>query len=366
MTAARTVVTGASGFLGWHTRGALASSNVESVSLSLGEEFDVNTAVGLLNGCERLVHLAGVNRGADAEVLEGNVQFARQVLTALERADNRPAIVTFANSVQSGNGSVYGDAKQSAAAILRKGCAALGIAFEDVELPNIFGEHGRPFYNSVFATFATLVARGETPVVDVDRELTMLHAQDVVDVLIGSATVAALEERSRTISVSALAAMLEEMGSTYARGEIPDISTPFLRDVFNSYRSYSVPGSIPIRLHRNADARGSFFEILKSHGGTGQTSFSTTVSGVTRGQHFHRRKVERFVVLSGNAVISLRRLFSDEIISIEIDGNDPVAVDMPTMWSHNITNTGSGDLYTAFWTNDLFDPLNPDTFAEAV
>lgn len=366
MTATRVAITGAGGFLGWHTRAALTASEVQTSALTVGEGFDAELAALVLGSCDRVIHLAGVNRGSDSGVFEGNVRFARQLLTALENAEKRPAVVTFANSVQAGNGSVYGEAKESASAILRDGCAALGIAFEDVELPNIFGEHGRPFYNSVFATFATLVARGETPAIEVDRELTLLHAQDAVDVLIGSAPISALEERSRVITVSALAELLDGMGSIYSLGEIPDISTPFLRDVFNSYRSYTLAASIPIPLQRNADARGSFFEILKSRGGTGQASFSTTVPGVTRGQHFHRRKVERFVVLSGTAIISLRRLFSDEVISIEIDGKKPVAVDMPTMWSHNITNTGSDDLYTAFWTNDLFDPLNPDTFAEAV
>ncbi|KQX05664.1 MULTISPECIES: polysaccharide biosynthesis C-terminal domain-containing protein [unclassified Leifsonia] len=366
MDAARVALTGSGGFLGWHTRAALAATGVHVAAIGLGTDFDEVQASELVAGCDRVIHLAGVNRGSDNEITDGNVQFARQLLAAMEQAEVRPGVVTFANSVQAGNGTVYGYAKKAAGAILRDGCAALGIAFEDVELPNIFGEHGRPFYNSVFATFSTLIAGGGSPVIDVDKELVLVHAQDAVDVLTGAAPLVALSDRSRIVSVRELSGLLEEMGAVYASGEIPDISSPFRRDVFNAYRSYTVPGSIPIGLHRHADARGSFFEILKSRGGTGQTSFSTTVPGVTRGDHFHRRKVERFVVLSGRAVISLRRLFSNEVISIEIDGDDPVAVDMPTMWSHNIRNTGSQELYTAFWTNDLFDPLNPDTFAEAV
>jgi UDP-2-acetamido-2,6-beta-L-arabino-hexul-4-ose reductase len=121
-----------------------------------------------------------------------------------------------------------------------------------------------------------------------------------------------------------------------------------------------------VSLTRHADTRGSFFEIVRSHGGPGQSSFSTTVPGISRGDHYHRRKVERFTVLAGEARISLRRLFTDEVIDFDVDGERPVAVDMPTMWTHRITNTGSGQLYTSFWTNDIFDPENPDTIAEVV
>ena len=144
------------------------------------------------------------------------------------------------------------------------------------------------------------------------------------------------------------------------------MSAPFDRDLFNTYRSYTFPAQAPLDLTRHADARGSFFEIIRSHGGPGQSSFSTTVPGVTRGDHFHRRKIERFTVLQGRARISLRRLYSEEVVSFEVSGEAPRAVDMPTMWAHNITNIGDDVLYTSFWTNDIFDPAHPDTIAEAV
>ena len=106
--------------------------------------------------------------------------------------------------------------------------------------------------------------------------------------------------------------------------------------------------------------------MVRAHGGQGQTFVSTTRPGITRGEHFHLRKVERFVVLSGRARISLRRLFSEEVVSFDVTGGDPSVVDMPTMWAHNITNTGSDELTTLFWTQELFDPAAPDTYAEPV
>ena len=107
-------------------------------------------------------------------------------------------------------------------------------------------------------------------------------------------------------------------------------------------------------------------EAVKAHGGAGQTFFSTTRPGVTRGQHFHLAKVERFVVVRGEAEIALRRVLHDDVVRFRVSGRDPVVVDMPTMWAHSITNVGSDELLTLFWANEVFDPARPDTYAETV
>jgi len=105
---------------------------------------------------------------------------------------------------------------------------------------------------------------------------------------------------------------------------------------------------------------------VRAHGGQGQTFVSTTKPGITRGEHFHLRKIERFVVLRGEARISLRRMFADDVVSFDVTGDAPAVVDMPTMWVHNITNTGASELTTLFWTHELFDPAAPDTFPDTV
>lgn len=359
-------VTGAGGFLGWHLRAALKEAGTPVEAITVGAEFDSTTATASVDGSERVIHIAGVNRASDEEVAAGNIGFAEQLASALRAAETPPTVVVYANSTQATKGSVYGDAKAKAADILAAAASDIGAEFIDVRLPNLFGEHGRPFYNAVTATFSHLVAAGESPTVENDKELTLLHAQDAADILSGAVPLAALETLQRHETVSGLLARLQGFAELYGRGEIPDVSENFDRDLFNTYRSYTFPAQSPIDLTRHADARGSFFEIIRSHGGPGQSSFSTTVPGVTRGDHFHRRKIERFTVLQGRARISLRRLYSDEVVSFEVSGDAPGAVDMPTMWSHNITNIGEELLYTSFWTNDIFDPANPDTIAEAV
>ncbi|HCS61365.1 MAG TPA: capsular biosynthesis protein [Microbacterium sp.] len=358
----RVAMTGANGFLGWHTKLALQEQGAEIASVAVGNGFDPEYARAAISGATRAIHIAGVNRGEESAVSEGNICFAEQFAEALSAAAEPPPVVVYANSTQSTNGSIYGESKARAAAIVADAAAAVGAEYVNVMLPNLFGEHGRPFYNAVTATFCHLLASGQHPSVENDKELTLLHAQNAADLLTG-VTSSTTEVKE---SVSGLLTRLTEIAETYSLGDIPDIADPFQLDLFNTFRSYTFESSTPIRPTRHADARGSFFEILRSHGGEGQSSFSTTVPGISRGDHFHRRKVERFTVLAGRGTISLRKLFTDRVYDFAVDGDQPAAVDMPTGWAHKIANTGSEMLYTSFWTNDLFDPKHPDTIAEAV
>ncbi|WP_411701475.1 NAD-dependent epimerase/dehydratase family protein [Conyzicola sp.] len=362
----RFAVTGSNGFLGWHLRAALQESGVTVERIAIGDNFDLAAATAAVSGAPRVIHIAGINRAPDDEVSTGNVLFATQLASAIRAAEVAPSVVSYANSTQSGNGTVYGEAKAEAGRILEAAAIEVGARFDNVLLPNLFGEHGRPFYNAVTATFSHLVAQGESPTVENDKWLTLLHVQNAADLLSGARSLFDQPTLEREIVVSELLSKLQGIGALYRAGEIPDVATPFDRDLFNTYRSFTFPEQAPVKLTRHADTRGSFFEIIRTHGGPGQSSFSTTEPGVSRGDHFHRRKIERFTVLSGSATIALRKLFTAEVIEFEVTGDAPVAVDMPTMWSHKITNTGSETLYTSFWTNDIFDPESPDTIAEAV
>ena len=151
----------------------------------------------------------------------------------------------------------------------------------------------------------------------------------------------------------------------YLSGTIPKIESKFDLNLFNTFRSYLYPKHFPILLDLKTDNRGSFVEVVKERSG-GQSSFSTTHPGITRGNHYHTRKVERFCVLSGEASIKLRRIFTDEIIDYKVSGDKPVYVDMPTFYTHSIENIGNTELLTMFWINEFYDPNDPDTFMENV
>jgi UDP-2-acetamido-2,6-beta-L-arabino-hexul-4-ose reductase len=359
----RVALTGARGFLGWHTRAALLADGAAATVIPLGDDFDPYLAAAAIDGAARLVHLAGVNRGTEQEVFHGNIRLAERVAAVVRSVEVPPDVIVYANSTQSGNASPYGQSKARARDLLAEAASDRGARFHDIELPNIFGEHGRPFYNSVVATFCHVLAEGGEPMVEHDTSLTLLHAQDAAEVLLGRRDLQPVDE---DVTVRSLLERLREIARTYRTGGIPDIARPFDRDLFNTYRAAAFERIPVIPLERRADHRGAFFEIVRSNGGTGQSSFSTTVPGVSRGDHFHRRKIERFTVLSGTAVIAMRRVLTDDVIEFHVTGEEPMAVDMPTLWSHKITNTGDDELFTSFWSNEIFDPESPDTFAEAV
>ncbi|MGO1183381.1 MAG: polysaccharide biosynthesis C-terminal domain-containing protein [Micrococcaceae bacterium] len=362
----KVALSGGNGFLGWHTRVALKEQGVDGHRVAVGSSFDLDAAVAALDGADRFIHIAGVNRASEEEIRQGNVGFAEQIREALNRCQTPPRAVVYADSIHSGTPGAYGESKARAGEILAATAETVGSAFHGVRLPNLFGEHGRSEYNSVTATFCHQLAQGVEPVVQQDKDLTLLHAQNAADLLLGTVDLDEQAELEVQESVSGLLTRLRTMAAVYGRGEIPEIGEPFDRDLFNTYRSTTFPDQAPVHLTRHADDRGSFFEIIRSHGGTGQSSFSITHPGISRGDHFHRRKVERFTVLAGAATISLRKLFTDTIHDFQVTGDEPVSVDMPTGWAHRITNTGESDLYTSFWTNDLFDPHAPDTIPETV
>jgi len=359
------VVTGGGGFLGWHLRVlARALGFPPPVLVTRADLADHRRLAGLLDAAELVVHVAGVNRGDPAVVSAGNLDLARALSAALAACTTPPKAVSFANSVQAGNGTPYGDSKAAAAALLADAARDAGSAFHDVRLPNLFGEHGRPFYNSVVATFCRQLADGAAlSIVDPDRELVLAHATDAAALLLDTTTVDDIPVGRRT--VGQLAGTLHRFADRYRTGEIPDLRDRFEVRLFNTYRSHLFPANTPLRPARHADARGELVEAVRAHT-AGQAFYSSTRPGATRGDHFHLAKVERFLVLRGEGEIRLRRVLHDDVVRFRVSGREPAIVDMPTMWAHSITNVGDGELVTLFWSNDIFDPDRPDTYREVV
>lgn len=366
----RIAITGPDGFLAWHTRCALhAHGGFEELALGRPEFDDPAAMDEVLSQADGIIHLAGVNRAADERsVAEVNPWLAQQLVAGLERT-GRVIPVVYGNSIHSDGDSVFGQAKREAADILAGWGNRAGAPVTNVVLPNIFGEHGRPFYNSVVATFCHLLSRGEQPQVEIDRELPLLHAQRAADVLIEALNAQGssdIRPAGQPMTVTGLLEQLIPMRDAYLTADLPDLSDPFTRDLFNTFRSYTFPQQWPIYPEVRSDQRGALFETVRAPGGQTQVFFSTTNPGFTRGQHYHRRKVERFLVLRGEAVIRLRQLLSDEVVEFAVSGERPAIVDMPTMWVHSITNTGSDELITLFYADEVFDPEHPDTYPEEV
>ncbi|MFC7550573.1 NAD-dependent epimerase/dehydratase family protein [Plantactinospora sp. GCM10030261] len=362
------VITGGEGFLGWHVRVLMRALGWPAPVL-LGRQAltDPKTVSEAMAGADVVLHLAGANRGTAADVVAGNVNPAAHLAAGLRRCGTPPKRIVFANSVQSGNGTPYGDAKATAADTLAA-AADVGYVLDDVRLPNLYGEHGRPFYNSVVATFCRVLANGDSPEVHEDRALELVHVGDAAARLIEAPMTGSWDSTMPVlrVGVRALADRLDEYAADYRSGTIPPLTSRHSVRLFNTYRSHCFPDHYPMPLTPHSDARGELVELVRTRAGSGQTYCSTTRAGATRGEHFHLAKVERFCVLRGEGRISLRRVEDDQVLRFPVSGDRPVVVDMPTGWVHHITNTGTADLVTLFWANELYDPSRPDTYPEPV
>ena len=360
-------VTGADGLLGTHVRAYLHGIPEMHVRVAGRQTFGSGALTTFVEGCDVIIHLAGMNRGDDLVVAETNVALARQLVTALNKTGSQ-AHILFSSSTHIERDTPYGASKREVASLLEAWATGSKGKFTNVILPGVFGEGGKPFYNSVVSTFCYQLATGETPTPHNDALTEQIHAQEVarrMEAIIREGVVGDVRVQGHSLTVYALLNTLTGMQELYGQHIIPDLREDLRRDLFNTFRSYLYPQHYPVRLTLHTDPRGSLFEAVKSLNG-GQSFMSTTHPGITRGNHYHTRKVERFLVTGGEAEIRLRHLFGQEVQTFRVSGDQPSYVDIPTIHTHNITNVGAATLSTLFWTHELFDPANPDTVAELV
>lgn len=361
-------ITGIHGMIGFHLHGFLHGQKGVEVFGAGRSTFASQPALDeFLSGLDVVVHLAGMNRGDDAEIEKTNIDLATGLVAACERSKRRPHIL-FSSSTHVMRDTPYARSKREATRIFSEWATREGAVFTNLILPHVFGEGGKPFYNSVVSTFCYQLANGDAPVIVNDGDLELAHSQQVAEKVFalmhepvaGDVRVAGVPMR-----VSDLLVRLRRFDQLYRGLVMPDVREQIDLYLFNTFRSYLFPSHYPVSLQLHQDARGDLFEAVKSLNG-GQCFISTTKPGITRGNHYHTRKIERFLVLGGKGLIRIRKLFSDEVAEFEVSGDRPQYVDMPTLHTHNITNIGESDMTTLFWSHEIFDPANPDTFPEPV
>lgn len=247
-----------------------------------------------------------------------------------------------------------------------------GGLFSGMIVPNVFGPFGKPFYNSFIATFSHQLTHGEDPKIDHDGTVNLIYVGELVSEIIQQIErknnhPQHLVPHTHTAKVSDVLSLLKTYKESYLdRGEIPVIKSNFELNLFNTFRCYmNMTKHFPVKFTKHDDPRGSFVEIVRLGVG-GQVSFSTTVPGITRGNHYHTRKIERFAVIKGKALIQLRQVGTKQVIDYYLDGNEPAYVDMPIWYTHNIKNIGDEILYTIFWINEPYRPEDADTYFEDV
>lgn len=363
-------ITGQNGFVGSHLYNTLGlfPDTFERVHFEkdfFENEDQLNKFVGQ---CDVIVHLAAMNRHPNPEAIySNNIELVKKLIASLEKTQSR-AHILFSSSSQEERDNLYGKSKKEGRELLADWAKKSGGRFTGMVIPNVFGPFGKPYYNSFIATFCHKLTNGETPVIDQDGEVKLIYVGELVKEII------TLIEEEKNLSfyevpytsvykVSQVLQKLEHYKQLYfENGEIPVLANTFDLNLFNTFRCYfDIKNHYPVKFTQHTDPRGAFVEVIRLGIG-GQCSFSTTVPGITRGNHFHTRKIERFAVIKGKALIQLRKVDTDETLDFYLDGTQPAYVDMPIWYTHNIKNIGEEELYTIFWINEPFNPQDADTF----
>lgn len=367
-------ITGQQGFIGTHLYNTLGLSPEEFERIEYQSDFfkDDEELTAFVSQCDVIVHLAAMNRHNDPQVIyDTNVGLVGKLITALE-ASNSKAHILFSSSSQEERDNLYGKSKREGRELLVDWAKKSGGEFTGLIIPNVFGPFGHPYYNSFIATFSHQLTHNEQPKIETDGDVKLIYVGDLVDAIISEIrgksgkdlhVIPATDERK----VSEVLGYLEAYKSLYMdSGVIPELKDRFEINLFNTFRCYmDIKSHFPVKFVKHTDPRGAFVEVIRLNVG-GQVSFSTTVPGITRGNHYHTRKIERFAVIKGKALIQLRKIGTDEVMDFYLDGNEPAYVDMPIWYTHNIKNIGDEELYTNFWINEWFDPSDPDTYFETV
>ena len=367
-------ITGQAGFIGTHLHNYLSQKKDEVSLVPFRDEYfeDLGRLEAFVSQCDAIVHLAAVNRHDDPQAIyDTNISLVNRLIAALEKTGSKPHLL-FSSSTQEERDNVFGKSKRDGRELLMEWAERNRSIFTGMVIPNVFGPFGKPYYNSVVATFSYQLTHNEQPRVDVDAQLKLIYIGDLVRIIYYLIENRITDNEFKITPtdearVNEILTLLQSFKVQYfENGIIPDLSDPFERNLFNTFVCYIDHRSyFPFGFKMNTDERGSFVEMIKLNSG-GQVSFSTTKPGITRGNHFHTRKAERFAVIRGKARIQLRRIGTSEILNFDLDGHEPSYVDMPVWHTHNITNTGNDDLYTLFWISESYDPKDPDTFFEQV
>ena len=367
-------ITGQAGFIGTHLYNFLGLQKDEVIRIPFEDDFfnDKSKLQEFVKQCDVIVHLAAVNRHNEPQVIyDSNLQLMRLLITVMEKTGSKPHIL-FSSSTQEERDNIFGQSKREGRELLSKWAQENGALFTGLVIPNVFGPFGRPYYNSVVATFSHQLTHDEELRVEVDAQLKIIYVGDLVRIIYKLIKEKHSEKEfrvahTREIKVTEILELLKAFKTDYYdNGIFPDLDDTFERDMFNTFVCYMpLTEYFPFKLKQNTDDRGTFVETVKLNSG-GQVSFSTTKPGITRGNHFHTRKAERFAVIKGQARIQLRRIGTDEVMDFYLDGKEPAYVDMPVWYTHKITNDKEAELYTIFWINGFFDHAEPDTFFEKV
>lgn len=366
------LITGSEGFVGKNLRVSL-QQRADIRLLCYDVQDKSTTLVSLLDQADFVFHLAGVNRPQHPEEFQtGNAGLTERICSLLAASGKKTPLL-ISSSTQAALDNPYGASKKAAEEVVFDYGLKTGAPVYVYRLPNVFGKWCRPNYNSAVATFCHNIAHDlPIQVNDPNVALNLVYIDDVV-----SSFTAALDGRItvqddfckvlpvHTVKLGYIAELIRSFKESRELRSIPDMFDPFIKKLYSTYLSYLPADRFSYSLQMNVDERGSFTEFIKTVD-RGQVSVNISKPGITKGNHWHHTKNEKFLVVSGQGVIRFRRVGSDEIVEYPVSGEKLEVVDIPTGYTHSISNTGTTDLVTVMWCNEMFDLDRPDTFFEPV
>ena len=360
-------ITGSSGLLGWHMACYLRSlPNVKLLFADRSSFAQTDTLERFVSVCDVILHFAGMIRGEDQALLRTNLQLTNELIHALEAVRSQSHVI-FSNSIHKDRDSAYGQSKRETTRLLNAWSERSNGIFSDVVLPNAFGEFGKPFYNSVVSTFCYQLVNHQPSLIKTDAPLELIHAQTIAREfwkILQSEATGEIRLNGHQITVSNLLKCLQSLDELYQERIFSDVNDAFDRDLFNTFRSY-MDLFQPFNVKPVADVRNKFFEMVGTYN-PGQSVVTNIQPGETRGHCYHTRKIERFLVVSGEAEIVFRRVLTNQQNSFRVSGHQPALVDIPTLHSYSITNIGFNTLEVLSWTLELLNPDETDTILENV
>jgi UDP-2-acetamido-2,6-beta-L-arabino-hexul-4-ose reductase len=362
------LVTGANGFIGKNLIAELRNKGYLDV-LEINRQSEPSLLEKFTKDCDFVFHLAGVNRPDDeSEFMEGNFEFTSKLLQLLKKQNNQSPVV-FTSSIQAEQDNPYGTSKKGAENLLFTYGKDSGVKVLVYRLTNIFGKWCKPNYNSAIATFCHNIARDkEIQIYNTDATITLSYIDDVLveflKALDGKESVDGqfcCIPVTHKITVGELANKLYSFKKNRDTLIMPSLESALDKALYGTYLSYLEEDNFSYKLKKNEDNRGWLAEFMKSKS-MGQIFVSKTKPGITRGKHWHHTKVEKFLVIQGEAIIKFRRIDTDDVLEYIVNGETPEVVDIPVGYTHSITNTGEDELITVFWASETLNPDKPDTY----
>jgi UDP-2-acetamido-2,6-beta-L-arabino-hexul-4-ose reductase len=373
------LITGAKGFIGKNLIAQLynikeGKAKEERIPSDLTVfAYDIDTDSGLLDEYCRetdfVFHLAGVNRPKEqSEFMEGNFGFTSVLLDTLRKYGNKCPVM-LASSIQAELDNPYGVSKKAGEELLFRYAEETGARVYVYRFPNVFGKWCRPNYNSAVATFCYNIAHDlPIQVNDPNVMMTLVYIDDVVDELISALAGNPMREGKYCkvpveykITLGVIVELIYSFRESRRNLQVPDMGDAFTKKLYATYLSYLPENDFSYPLKMNVDRRGSFTEFLKSPD-RGQVSVNISKPGITKGNHWHHTKNEKFLVVYGTGVIRFRKIDEEKVYEYYVSGDKLEVVDIPVGYTHNIENLGDTDMVTIMWANEPFDPEKPDTY----